>query len=172
MPQPTRPHPPWCEHQSAPDNDTHAHTRFIGTVHLDGITVDVSLTQEPAAPVPTITVHISTSTTRLTIDASGQQAWRLAGLIIDATIAHARARFTPPLGPLADRVSVQPSATDRSQRLRRIAEGLGSIRSRARLNTRERWLRRSFRCIGRTPTEPLGGDGPANPDNDDDGGRR
>jgi hypothetical protein len=90
---PTTPtHPSWCEYPHAPDDDSHTHTATVGTAHLAGMAIaDVVLVQSQGDAQPMVTLHIVTPTGRLSIDATGVQAWALAGVLIDATVVHAQA---------------------------------------------------------------------------------
>ena len=89
-------HPSWCEYPHAPADDTHTHTAAVGTAQFAGsTTADVVLVQAPSDSYPVITVHIVTPAGRLSIDATGVQAWALAGVLIDATVAHAQAASRP-----------------------------------------------------------------------------
>jgi hypothetical protein len=76
----------------------------MGTVRFDGPTaIELVLIQAPDSPNPTLTVHVVAFAQRLSFDLIGTQAWSLAGVLIDATVAHSQAsgnRFpatsTPP----------------------------------------------------------------------------
>ena len=84
--------PSWCECPHAPDDDTHTHTASVGIAHFAGdAIVDVVLVQAPGESQPMVTLHIVTPTGRLSIDGTGVQVWALAGVLIDATVAHAQA---------------------------------------------------------------------------------
>jgi hypothetical protein len=85
-------HPSWCEYPHAPDDDTHTHTAAVGTARFAGsATADVVLVQTPSDSQPTVTLHMVTPTGRLSIAATRVEAWALAGVLIDATVAHAQA---------------------------------------------------------------------------------
>jgi hypothetical protein len=47
--------------------------------------------QTPDSPQPTLTLHVTAPTARLSINITGVQAWALAGVLIDATVRHAQA---------------------------------------------------------------------------------
>ena len=85
-------HPSWCEYPSVPADSTHTHTATMGTIRLDGpTTVELVLIQPPGEADPMLTVHVVTLVRRLSFDLNGTQAWGLAGLLIDATVAHSQA---------------------------------------------------------------------------------
>jgi hypothetical protein len=85
-------HPSWCEYPDAPGDATHTHTAAIGTTFLaQETTIELVLVQPPGATGPALTLHVTAPTARHSIDLTGVQAWALAGILIDATVAHAHA---------------------------------------------------------------------------------
>jgi len=95
---------------------------------------------------PMLTLHISAPAAGLSIDVTGSQAWALAGLLIDATVAHARAtphgRYP---GANDDRERPSPRRSENTMRSR-----LASLRRRANHGGAQHGLtsiRRSFRCL-------------------------
>ena len=64
----------------------------MGTIRLEGpTTVELVLIQPPGEADPMLTLHVVTLVERLSFDLNGTQAWGLAGLLIDATVAHSQA---------------------------------------------------------------------------------
>lgn len=85
-------HPSWCEYPQAPNDATHTHTAAIGTTYVARDTaIELVLVQPPESAHPMLTLHVTTPSARLSIDLTGVQAWALAGVLIDATVAHAHA---------------------------------------------------------------------------------
>jgi hypothetical protein len=156
--------PTWCQYQHAPADHTHVHTSAIGAVHLNhDVTVEASLTQEPGdATLPTLLVHICTASGNLSFNISGQQAWTLAGLFIDATVTHAKT--APRQGAVPDQQSVEEPALADVHPEVRTAMGTPLRRSERRPHG-QYWLRRSFRCTPRASNQPGPGSGPR-PDGD------
>src|SRR5262245_13924736 len=104
-------HPSWCEYPDAPGDATHTHTAAIGTTFLaHDTTIQLVLVQPPGATRPLLTLHITSPTARHSIDLTGVQAWALAGVLIDATVAHAQVGSRGP-GP----GSPSPNATATSE---------------------------------------------------------
>jgi hypothetical protein len=82
---------PWCEYPAAPHDHTHTHTAAIGSVQLPtDNTAEVVLAQ-PWQEAPMLTMHITGSVGRISLYIDGGHAWALAGLLIDATVAHRQA---------------------------------------------------------------------------------
>ena len=117
--RPTSTHPSWCEYPHAPDDSTHTHTAAIGSTYLaQDVTIEMVLVQAPDSPGPMLSLHVTAPGGRVSVDITGAQAWALAGVLIDATVAHARA--VPSRQPVAD-----PPMSDRP-------DSPGQARRRAR----------------------------------------
>ncbi len=159
MPPHAQGHPTWCEYPLAPDDSTHAHSAAIGTAHLAAdATAELVLVQEPGAVGPTLTLHVVTPTARLSIDMTGTQAWALAGILIDATVAHAHAHAhaTPNSSDVMARQPAAPSPLPPDRAARPL--WLLDQHPNGRMPPARR--RRSFRCLGPRPqkAEAEGGD--------------
>jgi hypothetical protein len=136
------------------------HTAAIGTAQFAGdAAIELVLVQPPNAACPVLTLHLVTPTARVSIDITGTQAWTLAGVLIDATVAHAQAmpsRCGARLNP-----SIAPSSRQAEHRAR--PQWLLDRHPNGRM-PRARTLR-SFRCPpARRPTidgDGLGGAGVA-----------
>jgi hypothetical protein len=139
-------HPSWCEYPLVPDDSTHTHTAAIGTAHLAAdATAELVLAQGPDAVCPTLTLHVVTPTARLSIDMTGTQAWALAGILIDATVAHAHA-----VPSRSDATSHQP-VTPPPERSARDARPLWLLDQHPNGRMPPARRRRSFRCLGPRP---------------------
>ncbi len=144
--RPTPTHPYWCEHPQAPNDATHSHTAAIGTSYIArDVTVDVVLVQAPEASTPMLMLHINALVANLSVDVTGAQAWSLAGLLIDATVAHARAiPHGRPDGN--DHERARPTSGRNENRMRSRP---ASFRRRANRDGGQHGpqsVRRSFRC--------------------------
>jgi hypothetical protein len=114
---PTPVHPSWCEYPLAPSDETHTHTAAVGGACLSAdTTIEMVLVQASDSHQPVLTMHLVAPTGRLSLDITGAQAWALAGVLIDATVAHAQAapgRATT--APAGAEVSTPPSGRAANQ---------------------------------------------------------
>jgi hypothetical protein len=153
MPPHTQGHPPWCEYPLAPDDSTHTHTAAIGTAHLAAdATAELVLVQEPGAVGPTLTLHVVTPTARLSMDMTGTQAWALAGVLIDATVAHAHAAPSRSDAMARQPAAPSPPPSDRDARPLWLLDQ----HPNGRMPPARR--RRSFRCLSPRPQKVEGDD--------------
>ena len=136
-------HPEWCQSPLAPDDSTHTHTAAIGTAHLGAdATAELVLVQGPDAVGPMLTLHVVTPAARLSIDMTGTQAWALAGVLIDATVAHAHAASSRSDVTSHPPVAASPQPTNRDARPLWLLDQ----HPNGRMPPARR--RRSFRCLG------------------------
>jgi hypothetical protein len=153
MPPHAQGHPTWCESPLAPDDSTHTHTAAIGTAHLAAdATAELVLVQGPDAFRPTLTLHLVTPTARLSIDMTGTQAWALAGVLIDATVAHAHAAPSRSDATSHHPLTPSPQPPDRDARPLWLLDQ----HPNGRMPPARR--RRSFRCLGPRPQKVEGDD--------------
>ena len=116
---PTPVHPFWCEYPYAPADSSHTHTATMGTIRVDGpTTIELVLIQAPDSPNPMLTLHIVTPAERLSFDLTGTQAWSLAGVLIDATVAHSQASSNRSCA------TSTPLAVPRSRQRNHVADAL------------------------------------------------
>jgi hypothetical protein len=138
-------HPARCEYQLAPCDETHTHTAAVGATHIArNATIELVLIQPPDVTQPVLTLHIVAGSTRLSLNLVGEQAWALAGVLIDATVAHAQAAristALPPSAPPQAEPAVAPDDTGRRLPLWLLDRHPGRTMPRARTG------HRSFRC--------------------------
>ena len=141
---PTPVHPSWCEYPYAPADSSHTHTATMGTVRFDGpTTIELVLIQAPDSPNPMLTLHIVTPAERLSVDLTGTHAWSLAGVLIDATVAHSQASFN------SSRATSTPPGEMWSRQRNHVADALWLLDRHPTGRMPSARTRRLVRCLSK-----------------------
>lgn len=158
MQQPSLPHPRWCKGHEEAANVDHAHTGALGRVRMSqGVTISTRLIQRPREDTPMLVIHLRARQARLRFSATGEEAWRLAGLFVDATVAVARSAHDD--GDTDAELALDPPQLSAAL----ASASVNRMHPRAP-RRRVSIIRRSFRCATRDPHRAGGaGDDPEGP---------